>query len=59
MRLVAQPGDSLYSRLAVNTQLLSRVNHLLKVGLAASDNPLRVGVLVVNNRRWKRDARYS
>jgi len=31
MRLVARPGDSMYSRLAVNTQLLSRVNHLLKV----------------------------
>jgi 18S rRNA (adenine1779-N6/adenine1780-N6)-dimethyltransferase len=24
MRLVARPGDSLYSRLAVNTQLLAR-----------------------------------
>lgn len=24
MRLVARPGDALYSRLAVNTQLLSR-----------------------------------
>lgn len=32
MRLVARPGEALYSRLAVNTQLLSRVNHLLKVG---------------------------
>ena len=32
MRLVAKPGDSLYCRLAVNTQLLARVNHLLKVG---------------------------
>jgi len=30
MRLVAKPGDSLYSRLAVNTQLLARVSHLLK-----------------------------
>lgn len=30
MRLVARPGDSMYSRLAVNTQLLARVNHLLK-----------------------------
>lgn len=35
MRLVARPGDSLYCRLAVNTQLLARVNHLLKVGLHA------------------------
>ncbi len=32
MRLVAKPGDPLYSRLAVNTQLLARVSHLLKVG---------------------------
>jgi hypothetical protein len=33
MRLVARPGESAYSRLAVNTQLLARVNHLLKVCL--------------------------
>ncbi len=32
MRLVAKPGDQMYSRLAVNTQLLARVSHLLKVG---------------------------
>lgn len=31
MRLLAKPGDSLYSRLSVNTQLLARVDHLLKV----------------------------
>ncbi len=31
MRLVAKPGEQLYSRLAVNTQLLARVSHLLKV----------------------------
>jgi 18S rRNA (adenine1779-N6/adenine1780-N6)-dimethyltransferase len=31
MRLVARPGNSLYCRLAVNTQLLARVFHLLKV----------------------------
>jgi hypothetical protein len=30
MRLVARPGEGLYCRLAVNTQLLARVNHLLK-----------------------------
>ncbi|KAK9810161.1 hypothetical protein WJX72_005831 [[Myrmecia] bisecta] len=30
MRLVAKPADPLYCRLAVNTQLLARVNHLLK-----------------------------
>ncbi|XP_071689515.1 ribosomal RNA small subunit methyltransferase-like [Rutidosis leptorrhynchoides] len=32
MRLVAQPGDSLYCRLSVNTQLRARISHLLKVG---------------------------
>jgi len=31
-RLVAQPGDKLYCRLSINTQLLSRVDHLMKVG---------------------------
>eukprot|EP00742_Colponemidia_sp_Colp-10_P002016 GILJ01002153.1.p1 GENE.GILJ01002153.1~~GILJ01002153.1.p1 ORF type:complete len:318 (-),score=48.54 GILJ01002153.1:271-1176(-) len=32
MRLVAKPGDELYCRLSVNTQLLSNVSHLMKVG---------------------------
>lgn len=31
-RLVARPGDKLYCRLSVNTQLLARVDHLMKVG---------------------------
>ncbi|KAL1129367.1 hypothetical protein AAG570_013894 [Ranatra chinensis] len=31
-RLVAKPGDSLYCRLSVNTQLLARVDLLMKVG---------------------------
>lgn len=30
-RLVAKPGDKLYCRLSVNTQLLARVDHLMKV----------------------------
>ena len=30
-RLVATPGSKLYCRLSVNTQLLSRVDHLMKV----------------------------
>ena len=30
-RLVAKPGDKMYCRLSVNTQLLARVDHLLKV----------------------------
>ncbi|EDQ87015.1 uncharacterized protein MONBRDRAFT_27741 [Monosiga brevicollis MX1] len=31
-RLVAKPGDALYCRLSVNTQLLARVDHVMKVG---------------------------
>jgi 16S rRNA A1518/A1519 N6-dimethyltransferase RsmA/KsgA/DIM1 with predicted DNA glycosylase/AP lyase activity len=30
-RLVAKPGERLYCRLSVNTQLLARVDHLMKV----------------------------
>jgi len=30
-RLVAKPGDKMYCRLSVNTQLLARVDHLMKV----------------------------
>lgn len=32
MRLVAKPGDKLYCRLSINTQLLARVDLLMKVG---------------------------
>jgi len=32
LRLIARPGDSLYCRLSVNTQLLSKVAHVMKVG---------------------------
>ncbi|XP_068105790.1 dimethyladenosine transferase isoform X1 [Hyperolius riggenbachi] len=32
MRLVAKPGEKLYCRLSINTQLLARVDHLMKVG---------------------------
>lgn len=31
LRLSAQPGDPLYCRLTVNTQLLAKVQHLIKV----------------------------
>lgn len=47
MRLVAQPGDKLYCRLSVNTQLLSRVNHLLKVGKNNFRPPPKVDSSVV------------
>jgi len=40
MRLVAPPGDPLYCRLSVNTQLLSKTTHLMKVrSMNASANP--------------------
>ncbi|EFJ44906.1 hypothetical protein VOLCADRAFT_106150 [Volvox carteri f. nagariensis] len=47
MRLVAKPGDQLYSRLAVNTQLLARVSHLLKVGKNNFRPPPKVDSSVV------------
>ena len=31
MRLVAKPGEKQYCRLSVNTQLLARVSHIMKV----------------------------
>jgi 18S rRNA (adenine1779-N6/adenine1780-N6)-dimethyltransferase len=31
LRLVAKPGDELYCRLSVNTQLLAKVTHVMKV----------------------------
>lgn len=31
LRLVAKPGSKLYCRLSINTQLLARVDHLMKV----------------------------
>ncbi len=39
-RLVAQPGDPLFCRLSVNTQLLARVFHLLKVCISMESSPL-------------------
>ncbi|XP_058213944.1 ribosomal RNA small subunit methyltransferase-like [Rhododendron vialii] len=47
MRLVAKPGDTLYCRLSVNTQLLSRVSHLLKVGRNNFRPPPKVDSFVV------------
>ncbi|KAL7003156.1 Ribosomal RNA small subunit methyltransferase [Sarracenia purpurea var. burkii] len=47
MRLVAQPGDTLYCRLSVNTQLLARVFHLLKVGKNNFRPPPKVDSSVV------------
>lgn len=47
MRLVAQPGDSLYSRLSVSVQLLAQVSHLLKIGRSNFRPPPRVDSSVV------------
>lgn len=47
MRLVAGAGDPLYCRLSVNTQLLARVNHLLKVGKNNFKPPPKVDSSVV------------
>ncbi|KAJ4766822.1 rRNA adenine N(6)-methyltransferase [Rhynchospora pubera] len=47
MRLVANPGDSLYCRLSVNTQLLARVSHLLKVSRNNFRPPPKVDSSVV------------
>lgn len=47
MRLVAKPGDNLYCRLSVNTQLLARVSHLLKVGRNNFKPPPKVDSSVV------------
>ncbi|KAJ7558851.1 hypothetical protein O6H91_04G058600 [Diphasiastrum complanatum] len=47
MRLVARPGDPLFCRLSVNTQLLARVSHLLKVGKNNFRPPPKVDSSVV------------
>lgn len=46
-RLVARPGDPLYCRLSVNTQLLARVEVVLKVGRNNFRPPPKVDSLVV------------
>jgi 18S rRNA (adenine1779-N6/adenine1780-N6)-dimethyltransferase len=46
-RLTARPGDELYCRLSVNTQLLAKVENLLKVGKANFRPPPQVDSQVV------------
>lgn len=46
-RLTARPGDEMYCRLSVNTQLLARVDSLIKVGRANFRPPPKVDSLVV------------
>ena len=46
-RLVAKPGDKLYCRLSINTQLLARVDLLMKVGKNNFKPPPKVESSVV------------
>jgi 18S rRNA (adenine1779-N6/adenine1780-N6)-dimethyltransferase len=46
-RLIARPGDPAYGRLAVNVQLLARVEHLMKVSRNSFRPPPRVDSSVV------------
>jgi len=46
-RIVAQPGSDMYCRLSVNTQLLSKVNHVLAVGRNNFRPPPKVDSAVV------------
>jgi 18S rRNA (adenine1779-N6/adenine1780-N6)-dimethyltransferase len=47
MRLCAKPGEELYCRLSVNTQLLARVDHLMKVSRNSFRPPPKVDSSVV------------
>lgn len=44
-RLVARPGDKLYCRLTANTQLLAKVDHLMRVGKNNFRPPPKVSLL--------------
>ncbi|CAK9302764.1 unnamed protein product [Gordionus sp. m RMFG-2023] len=46
-RLTAKPGDKLYCRLSVNTQILARIDHLMKVGKNNFKPPPKVESSVV------------
>eukprot|EP01095_Lingulamoeba_sp_RSL-Kostka_P016230 TRINITY_DN7871_c0_g1_i1.p1 TRINITY_DN7871_c0_g1~~TRINITY_DN7871_c0_g1_i1.p1 ORF type:complete len:314 (+),score=92.52 TRINITY_DN7871_c0_g1_i1:52-993(+) len=47
LRLIANPGDELYCRLSINTQLLSDVTHVIKVGKGNFRPPPKVESSVV------------
>jgi 18S rRNA (adenine1779-N6/adenine1780-N6)-dimethyltransferase len=47
MRMIAQPGSDCYCRLAVNLQLLAKVDHLMKVGKKNFRPPPKVESSVV------------
>lgn len=46
-RLLAKPDEKLYCRLSVNTQLLAKVDHLIKVGKNNFRPPPQVDASVV------------
>jgi 16S rRNA A1518/A1519 N6-dimethyltransferase RsmA/KsgA/DIM1 with predicted DNA glycosylase/AP lyase activity len=50
LRLVARPGDPMYSRLSINTRLLANVQHLIKVGKNNFRPPPKVESSVVSIR---------
>ena len=47
LRLVARPGDELYSRLSANVQLLATVEHVMKIGKNNFNPPPKVESSVV------------
>jgi 18S rRNA (adenine1779-N6/adenine1780-N6)-dimethyltransferase len=47
MRLCARPGQELYSRISINTQLLARVEHIIKVSRNSFRPPPKVDSSVV------------
>ena len=47
LRLVAQPGTEVYSRLSVNVQLMAKVDHLMKVNRKSFKPPPKVESSVV------------
>ncbi|CAG9581673.1 unnamed protein product [Danaus chrysippus] len=52
-RLVAKPGDKLYCRLSINTQLLARVDMLMKVGKNNFRPPPKSTTLAVLEKNYK------
>ncbi|MBN3300522.1 DIM1 transferase, partial [Amia calva] len=44
LRLVAKPGDKMYCRLSINTQLLARVDHLMKARTLRIQLPIQTSV---------------
>jgi 18S rRNA (adenine1779-N6/adenine1780-N6)-dimethyltransferase len=53
LRLIAQPGSEMYCRLSVNTQLLSKVSHIIKVSRNSFRPPPKVDSSVVRMKPKK------